>query len=183
MTTLLGQRKNEGASIAERPQLTAVPEDEDFWESARLGLEDRLSEEEGCTPTRPSGRAEWRMMMSPGPGRGPTASGLPRLAAGGRPAGLRQSPQFEPCFWRRCSSGAIFERTGRRGNMADLHPYTFRIERDLLNESRLRWLLCEGDQIVLRSPHSYATRREAETEARAAMGRHADKWRVTKRLS
>ena len=53
--------------------------------------------------------------------------------------------------------------------MAEAHPFTFKIETDPLSERRFRWTVCEGGQIHLRSPHSYATRREAEAEAGKAM--------------
>ena len=46
--------------------------------------------------------------------------------------------------------------------MVEKHPFTFRIEADLLQTSRYRWMVCEGSQIHVRSPHSYATRQEAE---------------------
>jgi len=57
------------------------------------------------------------------------------------------------------------------------HPFSVKVERDLLNEVRSRWAICEGDQIVIRSPHSYATRREAQAEAQKALQRHVDRWR------
>jgi hypothetical protein len=53
--------------------------------------------------------------------------------------------------------------------MAEAHQFTFKIETDPLSERRFRWTVCEGGQIYLRSPHSYATRREAEAEAKKAM--------------
>jgi hypothetical protein len=53
--------------------------------------------------------------------------------------------------------------------MAAVHSFTFKIEADPLNEHRFRWTVCEGDQVHIRSPHSYATRREAEAEAQKAV--------------
>jgi hypothetical protein len=53
--------------------------------------------------------------------------------------------------------------------MAITHPFTFKIEADPLSGRRFRWTVCEGDQIRLRSPHSYATRRETEADAAKAM--------------
>jgi hypothetical protein len=41
-------------------------------------------------------------------------------------------------------------------------------------------MICEGDQIVIRSPHSYASRREADSEAKQALDKHAWKWRMNK---
>jgi hypothetical protein len=64
--------------------------------------------------------------------------------------------------------------------MEAVHPFTVRIQADPLDELRFRWTLCEGDQIHIRSPHSYATRREAEKEANAAMLRYAATWRNNK---
>jgi hypothetical protein len=57
--------------------------------------------------------------------------------------------------------------------MAENHPFSIRIEPDPLGGHRFRWTLCEGEQIIIRSPHSYATQREAEIEANEVMGRHA----------
>jgi hypothetical protein len=60
--------------------------------------------------------------------------------------------------------------------MAENHLFTFKIEPDPLGERRFRWTVCEGGQIHLRSPHSYATRREAEVEASKALSRFAKTW-------
>jgi hypothetical protein len=57
--------------------------------------------------------------------------------------------------------------------MKEVHPFTVRIQADPLDELRFRWTIFEGNQIHIRSPHSYATRREAEKEANAAMLRYA----------
>jgi hypothetical protein len=62
------------------------------------------------------------------------------------------------------------------GFMAKPHPYEVHILADLLSERRFRWTVCEGVQIHVRSPHSYATRREAETEAKKTMLRFAKAW-------
>jgi hypothetical protein len=61
--------------------------------------------------------------------------------------------------------------------MAEVHPFTVKIEADPLRENRYRWTVCEGTQIHLRSPHSYTTRREAEKEAEKAMSNLVAKWR------
>ncbi len=61
-------------------------------------------------------------------------------------------------------------------NMADTHPFTITIEPDPLRELRYRWTVCEGVQVHARSPHSYATRREAENEAGKAMANRAANW-------
>lgn len=60
------------------------------------------------------------------------------------------------------------------------HPFSIRITSDLLNESKSRWVLCEGDRVVIRSPQSYASRGEAEAEANQAMGRQAQRWYVNR---
>ena len=55
--------------------------------------------------------------------------------------------------------------------MADMHPFTgekhpfnFNVMADPLRELRYRWTVCEGVQIHMRSPNSYASRSEAEKE-------------------
>ncbi len=57
------------------------------------------------------------------------------------------------------------------------HPFTSNIVADPLRESRYRWTVCEGSQIQVRSPYSYATRREAENEAAKAVSRRVERWR------
>jgi hypothetical protein len=56
------------------------------------------------------------------------------------------------------------------------HPFTVIIEADPLDDRRFRWSVCEGNQIHIRSPHSYATRREADMEATEVMLRLAAIW-------
>jgi hypothetical protein len=60
------------------------------------------------------------------------------------------------------------------------HPFSIRITSDLLNGSKSRWVLCEGDRIVIRSPHSYVSRREAEAAAEQVMGQQAQRWYVNR---
>ena len=60
--------------------------------------------------------------------------------------------------------------------MAKAHPFTIKIEPDPLSARRFRWTVCEGSQIHIRSPHSYATRREAEDEANNALLKLAETW-------
>ena len=72
------------------------------------------------------------------------------------------------CFRRACWLESAYDIA-----MAAVHPFTFRIEADPLSERRFRWTVREGDQVRLRSPHSYATRREAEADANKAMLRLA----------
>ena len=66
--------------------------------------------------------------------------------------------------------------------MSATHPYSFKIEPDPMRELRYRWSVCEGDQIHRRSPHSYATRREAEAEATKAVLRQAESWKNSRRV-
>jgi hypothetical protein len=54
------------------------------------------------------------------------------------------------------------------------HPFTTNVEPDPLTERRFRWIVCEDGQIHLRSPQSYATRRQAEVEADKALLRIAE---------
>jgi hypothetical protein len=57
------------------------------------------------------------------------------------------------------------------------HPFTFSVMADPLRESRYRWTVCEGNQIHMRSPTSYATQSEAEKEAAKAVSRRVERWR------
>jgi hypothetical protein len=61
-------------------------------------------------------------------------------------------------------------------NMAKPEQFTVKIEPDPLGAGRFRWTIREGEQIHLRSPHSYATRREAEQEADMALQKFAGSW-------
>ena len=61
--------------------------------------------------------------------------------------------------------------------MIETHPFTFEIQADPLQTSRYRWTVCEGSQVHIRSPHSYATRNEAEKEAAKAVARREQHWR------
>jgi hypothetical protein len=63
--------------------------------------------------------------------------------------------------------------------MEETHPFTIEIKADPLNATRFRWAVCEGSQIHMRSPQSYATRGEAEMEAIAAL-KHAEQRRTEK---
>lgn len=63
-----------------------------------------------------------------------------------------------------------------KSSMDEVHPFSIMIEADALNPRRSRWSLCEGNQILMRSPHSYATRREGENEASEAMKRRIATW-------
>ena len=57
------------------------------------------------------------------------------------------------------------------GAMSRVNPFTFNVEPDPLREERYRWTVCEGTQIHLRSPCSYATKEEAISEATKAAER------------
>jgi hypothetical protein len=53
--------------------------------------------------------------------------------------------------------------------MPEVPKIVVKIEADLLVETRFRWLLCEGDQILLRCQHSYSTKEEAEIAWKEAL--------------
>ena len=61
--------------------------------------------------------------------------------------------------------------------MLESHPYSFNVMTDPLRDSRYRWTVCEGNQIHMRSPCSYAARSEAEKEAAKAVSRRVEHWR------
>lgn len=63
------------------------------------------------------------------------------------------------------------------GVVNEAPQYTFNIEADPLRELRYRWTVCEGSQVHLRSPQSYATRREATEDATKAMANFAARQR------
>jgi hypothetical protein len=60
--------------------------------------------------------------------------------------------------------------------LEEAHQFTIRVEADPLREGRYRWTICEGVQIHLRSPQSYATRREASEDADRAMSKFVRHW-------
>jgi hypothetical protein len=53
--------------------------------------------------------------------------------------------------------------------MTDGRQLTFKIVRDPDAGTRFRWLIYAGFRFVASSPHSFATRREAEADAGKAM--------------
>jgi hypothetical protein len=57
--------------------------------------------------------------------------------------------------------------------MAEKHPFTIRLEPDLLRDRRFRWTLYENGQLRKRSVVSYATKREAIADATKALAPHA----------
>jgi hypothetical protein len=61
------------------------------------------------------------------------------------------------------------------------HPFVFKIESDPLRALRYRWTVCEGSQIHIRSPQSYASSKEAESEATDAMQKLGEAWPRTPR--
>jgi hypothetical protein len=81
--------------------------------------------------------------------------------------------------WLRLGNIGLASKTALPHNvtMAEVHPFTFKIEADPLREMRYRWTVCEGNQIHLRSPNSYATRRDAEIEAAKALSNRVAHWR------
>ena len=53
--------------------------------------------------------------------------------------------------------------------MAAIPTITLKIEADVVTQTRFRWLLCEGDQVLLRCQHSFETRGEAEADGNKAL--------------
>jgi hypothetical protein len=85
-----------------------------------------------------------------------------------------QGAAFADGHWPNKKGGAPYSYHGRGSP-----TYTFRIDPDpLRRESRYRWTVCEGIQIHVRSPHSYATKDEAEKEAAKAVVRREEHWRI-----
>jgi hypothetical protein len=84
----------------------------------------------------------------------------------------------EVCRFEKCAMIALAMSRAPRHMMAmaKTHPFTFKIEPDLLRGCRFRWKVCGVGQTQLRSAHSYATRREAEVEADKAMSKFATTW-------
>jgi hypothetical protein len=61
------------------------------------------------------------------------------------------------------------EREGASSIMVAIPTITLKIEADLLTQTRFRWLLCEGDQVLLRCQHSFETMGEAEADGNKAL--------------
>jgi len=55
--------------------------------------------------------------------------------------------------------------------MEESHPFIVDIMADPLDSTRFRWAICEGNQILLRSPRSYALRADAEKDAQDSLKR------------
>jgi len=74
-------------------------------------------------------------------------------------------------MWRLTIALATSTPLPHNASMVEIHPFSIRIEIDALSGRRFRWAIYEGEQVILRSPHSYATRRETEKEAAEALKR------------
>jgi hypothetical protein len=61
--------------------------------------------------------------------------------------------------------------------MVENHPFTIRVEPDLLRDGRFRWTVYENGQPRNRSAVSYATQREAMADAAKALEKHIAEWR------
>ena len=57
--------------------------------------------------------------------------------------------------------------------MAEAHPFTIKVEPDLLRDRRFRWTLYENGQLRKQSFVSYATKREAIAGATKALAQYA----------
>ena len=63
-----------------------------------------------------------------------------------------------------------YAQSARSGPITAAIPtITLKIEADLLTQARFRWLLCEGDQVLLRCQHSFETMGEAEADGNKAL--------------
>jgi hypothetical protein len=62
--------------------------------------------------------------------------------------------------------------------MAENHPFTISVRPDLLRDGRFRWMLCENEQPLHRSPVSFATKREALADASKALDKQIANWRA-----
>jgi hypothetical protein len=60
--------------------------------------------------------------------------------------------------------------------MIDDHHFTVRVEPDLLRDGRYRWAFCESDQIRDRSALSFATKKEAQTDATKSLKKRIAAW-------
>jgi hypothetical protein len=64
--------------------------------------------------------------------------------------------------------------------MAETHPFTIRVEPDLLRDGRFRWTLYENGQPRNQSIVSYATKRDADADATKALDKEIANWRPTR---
>jgi len=55
--------------------------------------------------------------------------------------------------------------------MEEPHPFTIEVMADPFDQSRFRWAICKGVQIILRSPKSFEFRGEAGSDAKDALAR------------
>jgi hypothetical protein len=85
----------------------------------------------------------------------------------------KASPWF--ARWRRSGRDSKVP-WGIGDKMLEPHPFTYKIEPDPLDAARFRWTVCEGAQIQVRSPRSYASRGEAKEAASEALLRLAETW-------
>ena len=64
--------------------------------------------------------------------------------------------------------------------MAENHPFTVRVEPDLLRPGRFRWTLYENGQPRNRSIVSYPTERDADADATKALDKEIANWRLAR---
>jgi hypothetical protein len=62
--------------------------------------------------------------------------------------------------------------------MREEHHFTVIVEPDLLRSGRYRWAFCESEQIRDRSAVSFATRREAQSDATKALQKRIAAWQA-----
>jgi hypothetical protein len=63
-------------------------------------------------------------------------------------------------------------------SMPQVPTVTLKIEADLLTQVRFRWLLCEGEKVLLRGQHSFETKGEAEADGNKALQKRIDELRA-----
>jgi hypothetical protein len=62
--------------------------------------------------------------------------------------------------------------------MAEVHALSIKIEPGRVDTRRFWWSIYAGADVIARSPHSHATRREAEKEAAEALKRAEVRHRI-----
>jgi hypothetical protein len=64
--------------------------------------------------------------------------------------------------------------------MAEDHPFTIAVERNIDIVDRFRWSIHENGKLREHSPISYATKREALADAQRVLQRLVRRWQVDK---
>ena len=64
--------------------------------------------------------------------------------------------------------------------MSEFPTIPLKIEADLLTQVRFRWLLCEGEKVLLRCQHAFETKGEAEADGNKALQKRIEELRAPK---